>query len=76
MQYEFIREIFNECANNQMRDIFFDDVETDNPDEYIKQFLVGSKFNVSKDCRPNGIIIFDVDVNGLLQRYTFTPNDN
>ena len=30
-QYELVREIQNLCANNQMRDVFFDEVETDDP---------------------------------------------
>ena len=28
-EYETVWEIFNECANNQMRDVFFDEIETD-----------------------------------------------
>ena len=30
-EYETVWEIFNECANNQMRDVFFDEIETDDP---------------------------------------------
>ena len=33
MEYEMVREIKNLCPNNQMRDIFFDEVETDDPVE-------------------------------------------
>ena len=35
--YEVIWEIFNQCANNQMRDVFFDEIETDNPEEYVEE---------------------------------------
>ena len=35
MQYELVREIPNLCRNNQMRDIFFDEVETDDPVAYV-----------------------------------------
>ena len=31
MEYEMVREIKNLCPNNQMRDIFFDEVQTDDP---------------------------------------------
>ncbi len=31
-EYETVWEIFNECANNQMRDVFFDEIETDDPE--------------------------------------------
>ena len=36
-EYETVWEIFNECANNQMRDVFFDEIETDDPEAYIRQ---------------------------------------
>ena len=29
--YEVVREIQNECARNQMRDVFFEEVETGDP---------------------------------------------
>lgn len=34
MEYEMVREIKNLCPNNQMRDIFFDEVETEDPEGY------------------------------------------
>ena len=37
--YEMVREIQNLCPNNQMRDIFFDEVQTDDPEGYVRQFL-------------------------------------
>ncbi len=30
-EYEVVREVQNLCANNQMRDVFFDEIETDDP---------------------------------------------
>ena len=38
-EYELVREIPNLCRNNQMRDVFFDEVETDDPVEYVRKFL-------------------------------------
>ena len=40
--YEMVREIPNLCANNQMRDIFFEEVETDDPVAYVKSILKGN----------------------------------
>lgn len=37
--YEVVREIPNLCANNQMRDVFFEEVETDDPVAYVKSIL-------------------------------------
>ena len=31
-EYELVREIQNLCPNNQMRDIFFEEVETEDPE--------------------------------------------
>ena len=36
-EYEMVREIKNLCPNNQMRDIFFEEVETDDPETYVPQ---------------------------------------
>ena len=41
MEYEFIREIFNQCSGNQMRDVFVEEITTDDPDEYVARYLVG-----------------------------------
>ena len=31
-EYEIVHEIFNECANNQMRDVFFEEAEVEDPE--------------------------------------------
>ena len=33
-EYETVWEIFNECANNQMRDVFIDEIYTDEEDDW------------------------------------------
>ena len=35
-EYELVYEIKNLCRNNQMRDVFFEDVECDDPEEYLR----------------------------------------
>ena len=30
-EYEVVREVQNLCGNNQMRDVFFAEIETDDP---------------------------------------------
>lgn len=73
-EYELVWEIFNECANNQMRDVFFRDVTTDDPEAEVRQFLKDSAGAViTREDLSDGSIVFHVDVSGLLQRYTFTP---
>ena len=35
-EYEVVHEIFNECANNQMRDVFFEEAQIDDLEEYVR----------------------------------------
>ena len=42
-EYELVREIPNLCRNNQMRDVFFDEVETGDPVQYVREFLKGKR---------------------------------
>ena len=48
-EYEVIWEIFNKCPRNQMRDVFVEEVEIENPEEYINicQNIKGRKKNRS-----------------------------
>ncbi len=41
--YETVWEIFNLCANNQMRDVFFDEIETDDIEGFLKQKFAGKQ---------------------------------
>ncbi|GMO33724.1 MAG: hypothetical protein Ta2F_09680 [Termitinemataceae bacterium] len=73
MTYEFIREIFNKCSGNQMRDVFVSEIESDNLDEYIKQFLIGGSVSCKKNTNEKGnVIIYDLDLDGLKERLSFT----
>ena len=40
-EYELVRQIRNQCPNNQMRDVFFEEVETDDPEGYVRSLLKG-----------------------------------
>lgn len=71
--YELVREIPNLCRNNQMRDIFFDEVETDDPEEYVRQFLKKSRADISADHRPDGSVTVFAVADGLTQKFIFTP---
>ena len=72
-EYEMVREIKNLCPNNQMRDIFFDEVETDNPVEYVRAFLKGKAVAVSAEPGENGAVTVYADCDGLIQKFVFTP---
>ena len=74
MRYEVIREIFNKCSGNQMREVFVSTVETDNPEGYVRNLLKGKEVVIDKDVLPDGTIEFDVDIAGLKQRFSFTED--
>ena len=69
-EYEMVREIKNLCPNNQMRDIFFDEVETEDPVQYVKDFLKGKALSVSAEA---GTVTVYADCDGLIQKFVFTP---
>ena len=62
-EYEVIWEIFNKCPRNQMRDVFVEEVEIEDPEEYIKKKFQGKE--VSYD-------IFDIVTSQIKQRCSFT----
>lgn len=73
MEYEMVREIKNLCPNNQMRDIFFDEVETDDPVGYVRAFLKGNVTDVSVEVGQGGAVTVHATCDGLMQRFVFTP---
>ena len=72
-EYEMVREIKNLCPNNQMRDIFFDEVETEDPVAYVQAFLKGKAVSVSAESGGNGAVTVYADCDGLIQKFVFTP---
>ena len=72
-EYEMVHEIKNLCRNNQMRDIFFEDVETDDPVEYVRSRLKGEQIEISADRRADGTVLIHAVCDGLIQSFSFTP---
>jgi hypothetical protein len=72
MTYELIREIFNKCPGNQMRDVFVSEIETDNPDDYVKTYFSGVKIDCEKSLSKNGGIVYNIITDNLRQRLTFS----
>ena len=70
MIYEVIKEIKNECANNQMRDVFFEEIEIADPEVWIRQ-KEPKATSIERDDMPNGMRYF-VDDHGMMVVYTLT----
>jgi hypothetical protein len=66
-----VREIKNQCPNNQMRDVFFEEVETQNPEEYIKNMLKGTLVSVRSEQGTDGVVTVYADCEGFIQKFIF-----
>ena len=73
MEYELVREIPNLCRNNQMRDVFFQEVETDDPEKYVRDFLKSKTKEITTERTPDGTVTVWAVADGLTQKFIFTP---
>ena len=73
MEYELVHEIKNLCRNNQMRDIFFEEVECDDPESFVRSRLKGKQIELSREDGAGGAVTIHAVVDGLIQKFVFTP---
>lgn len=73
--YETIWEVFNQCSNNQMRDVFIDEIQTDDTDAYVRRKFIGEDVNFEKSVLEDGTVLYDILASGLKQRFSFTEID-
>ena len=71
-EYELVREIENQCGNNQMRDVFFEEIETDDPVAYVRSFLKGKSISLTVDEPAPGRVNVFADTDGMIQKFLFT----
>lgn len=75
-EYEVIREMFNLCPGNQMRDIFIEEVEL--PEDADLEAFVRNKFKAEEELKiertdkEDGSVVFDVMTASIHQRYTIS----
>ena len=70
-EYELVHEIQNLCRNNQMRDVFFQEIETDDPVEYVRKLLGTPTLTV--DRKGDGTVTVFAVIDGMSQKFIFTP---
>ena len=73
MRYEIIQEIKNSCKNNQMRDVFFAELELEDPDEWIRRREPKAE-TIEREDLPGGIR-YRVWASGLPTEYNLTEID-
>ncbi len=71
-EYEVVWEIFNQCSNNQMRDVFIDEVELEDPEEYVRAKIKGREVAWEREELADGTLVFHIDASGIRERCTFT----
>lgn len=70
MWYEVICEIKNSCSNNQMRDVFFQELDIDDPDAWIAE-REKKAVSITREDMPGGIR-YHVMRADIPTEYTFT----
>lgn len=71
-QYELVHEILNSCPGNQMRDIFFQEVQTDDPEAYVRTILKGDISQLWSETLSDGSIEVRALCSGINHRFLFT----
>ena len=72
-EYELVHEIKNLCRNNQMRDVFFEEIECGDPESYVRQRLKGKVVELSAERGDEGAVTIHATCDGLIQKFVFTP---
>ena len=72
-EYELVHEIQNQCPNNQMRDIFFEEIACEDPEIWLRQRLAGKQAQLTVDPGANGAVTICALVDGMTEKFVFTP---
>ncbi len=72
-EYELVHEIKNLCRNNQMRDVFFEEIQCDDPETWLRSRLKGKQLELSVEPGAGGTVTIHAVVDGLMQKFVFTP---
>ena len=72
-EYELVHEIQNQCPNNQMRDIFFEEIQCEDPEAWLRQRLAGKQAELCTENGKNGAVTIYALVDGMTEKFVFTP---
>ena len=69
-----MHEILNECARNQMRDIFIEEIEIPEGayEDYIRTKHKDKELVMEREDLADGSVRYIVETSGIIQKYTFT----
>ena len=72
-EYELVHEIKNQCPNNQMRDIFFQEIQCEDPEAWLRQRLAGKSVQLTVEPGADGAVTIHALVDGMTEKFVFTP---
>ncbi len=72
-EYELVHEIQNSCPNNQMRDIFFEEIQCDDPEAWLRGQYAGKQMELTVLPGKDGAVTIHAKVDGLQHKFVFTP---
>ena len=73
MEYELVHEIQNLCPNNQMRDIFFEEIECDSPENWLRSRYRDKEIHMTVEPGAGGAVTIYAQINGMTEKFVFTP---
>lgn len=71
-EYEVILGNFNKCPRNHMQGVFVEELELEDPEEYVKNKFQGKEVSYEKTVLEDGTILFDIQTSQIKQRCSFT----
>ena len=72
-EYELVHEIQNQCPNNQMRDIFFEEIQCEDPERWLRQRLAGKNAELTVERGAGDAVTIYALVDGMTEKFVFTP---
>ena len=73
MEYELVHEIKNLCRNNQMRDVFFEEIQCEDPERWLREKLKGKEIELTVEPGRDGAVTIHAVVDGMTEKFVFTP---
>ena len=70
--YELVHEIQNLCRNNQMRDVFFEEITCDDPEAYVRGLLKGKNVQLTLDRQSDDTLTIHTVTDGMMEKFVFT----
>lgn len=71
-EYKVVLEIFNLCSNNQMRDIFIEEVQNSDIEKYVQNKFAGKDVTYERSELEDGTIVYGIMTSDIRQRMSFT----